>query len=58
MTMAPLPLDFRRHPTRRWRWVGWGLLGIWAGLSTFMVLRLGFVGWRALSGRWLVSGTG
>ena len=37
---------------------GWGLWGIWAGLSTFMVLRLVFVGWRALSGRWLVSGTG
>ena len=37
---------------------GWGLLGIWAGLSTFMVLRLVFVGWRALSGRWLVPGTG
>ena len=38
---------------------GWGLRGIWAGLSTFMVLRLAFVGWRALSGRWLVgSGTG
>lgn len=36
---------------------GWGLLGIWAGLSTFMVLRLLFVGWRALSGRWLVPGT-
>lgn len=36
---------------------GWGLLGIWAGLSTFMVLRLVFVGWRALSGRWLVPGT-
>jgi putative MATE family efflux protein len=36
---------------------GWGLLGIWAGLSTFMVLRLVFVGWRAFSGRWLVSGT-
>ncbi|WP_019969723.1 MATE family efflux transporter [Mycobacterium sp. 141] len=36
---------------------GWGLLGIWAGLSTFMVLRLVFVGWRALSGRWLVAGT-
>jgi putative MATE family efflux protein len=35
---------------------GWGLLGIWAGLSTFMVLRLAFVGWRALSGRWLVPG--
>jgi putative MATE family efflux protein len=36
---------------------GWGLVGIWAGLSTFMVLRLVFVGWRALSGRWLVPGT-
>lgn len=36
---------------------GWGLLGIWAGLTTFMVLRLVFVGWRALSGRWLVPGT-
>ncbi|WP_193043325.1 MATE family efflux transporter [Mycolicibacterium baixiangningiae] len=36
---------------------GWGLLGIWAGLSAFMVLRLVFVGWRALSGRWLVPGT-
>jgi putative MATE family efflux protein len=37
---------------------GWGLLGIWSGLTTFMVLRLVFVGWRALSGRWLVAGTG
>ncbi len=36
---------------------GWGLLGIWAGLSTFMVLRLVFVGWRALTGRWLIPGT-
>jgi putative MATE family efflux protein len=36
---------------------GWGLLGIWSGLSTFMVLRLLFVGWRAFSGRWLVPGT-
>lgn len=36
---------------------GWGLLGIWAGLSTFMVLRLVFVGVRVLSGRWLVAGT-
>ena len=36
---------------------GWGLLGIWAGLATFMVLRLIFVGWRALSGRWLIPGT-
>jgi Na+-driven multidrug efflux pump len=37
---------------------GWGLAGIWSGLSTFMVLRLVFVGWRVLSGRWLVAGTG
>ena len=37
---------------------GWGLLGIWSGLSTFMVLRLAFVGWRAASGHWLVPGTG
>ena len=36
---------------------GWGLAGIWSGLTTFMVLRLAFVGWRALSGRWLVAGT-
>lgn len=37
---------------------GWGLTGIWSGLSTFMVLRLVFGGWRALSGRWAVTGTG
>jgi Na+-driven multidrug efflux pump len=37
---------------------GWGLVGIWSGLTTFMVLRLAFVGWRAWSGRWLVAGTG
>jgi putative MATE family efflux protein len=36
---------------------GWGLAGIWSGLSTFMVLRLAFVGARALSGRWTVTGT-
>jgi putative MATE family efflux protein len=34
----------------------WGLAGIWSGLSTFIVLRLVFVGWRAGSGRWLVTG--
>ena len=37
---------------------GWGLVGIWSGLSAFMVLRLAFVGWRAFSGHWLVPGTG
>ncbi|MGF6886626.1 putative MATE family efflux protein [Nocardia sp. GAS34] len=30
----------------------WGVAGIWAGLSTFIVARLFAVGWRALSGRW------
>lgn len=34
----------------------WGLAGIWTGLSTFLVLRLAFGGWRALSGRWAVIG--
>lgn len=37
---------------------GWGLTGIWSGLSTFTVLRLLFVGARTLSGRWAVTGTG
>ena len=37
---------------------GWGLAGIWSGLSTFIVLRLVFVGWRAFSGQWAVPGTG
>jgi putative MATE family efflux protein len=36
---------------------GWGLPGIWTGLSTFVALRLIFVGWRAVSGRWAVTGT-
>jgi putative MATE family efflux protein len=36
---------------------GWGLAGIWSGLSLFMVLRLVFVGWRAISGRWAMTGT-
>lgn len=37
--------------------LGWGLAGIWSGLSTFTVLRLAFVGWRTLSGHWAVTGT-
>lgn len=36
---------------------GWGLAGIWSGLTMFMLLRLLFVGWRALSGRWAVTGS-
>jgi putative MATE family efflux protein len=35
----------------------WGLAGIWTGLSAFVALRLIFVGWRAFSGRWAVTGT-
>jgi len=34
----------------------WGLAGVWSGLTTFIVLRLVFVGWRALSGRWAHAG--
>jgi putative MATE family efflux protein len=37
---------------------GWGLSGIWAGLSAFIGLRLLFGLWRAVSGRWAVPGTG
>lgn len=35
---------------------GWGLAGIWSGLTASLVLRLLFVGWRALSGHWLRAG--
>ncbi len=31
---------------------GWGLAGIWAGLSAFIGLRLVFGAWRVRSGRW------
>lgn len=34
----------------------WGLAGIWSGLSMFIVLRMILVGWRAISGRWAVTG--
>ncbi|WP_019815864.1 MATE family efflux transporter [Saccharomonospora saliphila] len=36
--------------------VGWGLTGIWTGLTLFMVLRLAFVVARWRSGRWAVEG--
>lgn len=36
--------------------LGWGLVGIWTGLSLFMVLRLAFVVARWRSGRWAVVG--
>lgn len=35
---------------------GWGLAGVWAGLSAFIGLRLVFGLWRARSDRWLVEG--
>lgn len=37
---------------------GWGLTGIWAGLSCFIGLRLIFGVWRTVSGRWAVPGSG
>lgn len=36
---------------------GWGLAGIWTGLSAFLVLRLVFVTVRTPSGRWVLTGT-
>jgi Na+-driven multidrug efflux pump len=36
---------------------GWGLTGIWAGLSVFMVFRLAAVVARWRSGRWAVVGS-
>ncbi|TXI40052.1 MAG: MATE family efflux transporter, partial [Mycobacterium sp.] len=36
---------------------GWGLAGIWAGLSSFIGLRLLLGLWRTLSGRWAVPGS-
>jgi putative MATE family efflux protein len=35
---------------------GWGLLGIWVGLTTFILLRATFVLGRLRSGRWAVIG--
>jgi MATE family, multidrug efflux pump len=35
---------------------GWGLTGIWAGLTLFMLFRLVAVGLRARSDRWVVTG--
>ena len=37
---------------------GWGLVGIWSGLTAFVGLRLILGIWRVTSGRWKVSGTG
>jgi len=35
---------------------GWGLIGIWAGLALFLLVRLVAVGLRTRSGRWAVTG--
>ena len=35
---------------------GWGLAGLWSGLSLFMVIRLVAVLTRLRSGRWAVTG--
>ena len=38
-------------------WQGWGLTGIWAGLTTFIALRLAALLLRQRGGRWAVVGT-
>ena len=35
---------------------GWGLGGVWAGLASFIGLRLIGMAWRTRSGHWLVVG--
>lgn len=35
---------------------GWGLLGIWSGLTVFLVARLLATVWRTYSGAWAVAG--
>ena len=35
---------------------GWGLAGIWTGLTLFMLVRLAAVTLRTRSGRWAVAG--
>lgn len=35
---------------------GWGLRGIWTGLTLFMLIRLATLLWRMRSGRWVVLG--
>ncbi|MEU7913610.1 hypothetical protein [Microbispora bryophytorum] len=35
---------------------GWGLLGIWSGLSAFLLIRMVTVPARLRSGRWAVLG--
>ncbi|MGH8792298.1 MAG: MATE family efflux transporter, partial [Stackebrandtia sp.] len=37
-------------------WQGWGLGGIWAGLSLFIFFRLVALLWRQRGGRWAVTG--
>lgn len=34
----------------------WGIGGVWAGLTTFILVRFLAMGWRTRSGRWLVVG--
>ena len=44
------------RPSGRIAAFGWGLTGIWTGLSLFMVLRLAAVLARWRSGNWAVTG--
>jgi Na+-driven multidrug efflux pump len=35
---------------------GWGIGGVWAGLTAFIVVRFVGMVWRVRGGRWLVLG--
>ena len=37
--------------------VGLAVNGVRLGWAAFIALRLTFVGWRTISGRWIVTGT-
>ncbi|UQX90046.1 MATE family efflux transporter [Jatrophihabitans telluris] len=37
-------------------WFGWGIVGVWAGLATFIGIRFVGMAWRTRSGRWLIVG--
>lgn len=37
-------------------WFGWGLTGIWIGLTVFLATRMVAVVWRTWSGRWAIAG--
>ena len=59
-TCAPRPslAAVARVPAADWASLafGWGLVGIWSGLTAFVLMRLAAVLLRVRSGRWAVTG--